>query len=104
MSLKANNHDDEMRYLVTSVTHKLNLYADSGEIDYLHKAIAVINGVLRKAGTKITQNEYYYKSDGRKYYHCSDCCELIEAHDNYCRHCGQKLEWSDESAHRHQAH
>lgn len=49
MKLLANKHDDEMRYLVTSVTCKLNLYADSGEVDYLHKAIAVINGEIRKA-------------------------------------------------------
>lgn len=47
-----NNHDEEMRYLVTSVTCKLNMYADSGEIDYLHKAIAVIYGEIKKAEGK----------------------------------------------------
>ena len=44
-----NKHDDEMRYLVTSVTHKLNMYADSGEVNYLHKAIAVIYAEIKKA-------------------------------------------------------
>lgn len=52
MSLKSNKHDNEMRYLVTSVTCKLNMYADSGEIDYLRKAIAVINGEIKKAEVK----------------------------------------------------
>lgn len=49
MKMAANKHDDEMRYLVTSVTCKLNMYADSGEVDYLYKAIAVINSEIEKA-------------------------------------------------------
>lgn len=47
-----NKHDKEMRYLVTSVTHKINMYADSGEVDYLHKAIAVIYAEIKKASVK----------------------------------------------------
>lgn len=47
-----NKHDDEMRYLVTSVTHKIDMYADSGEVDYLHKAIAVLYAEIKKSEEK----------------------------------------------------
>ncbi len=44
-------------------------------------------------GLEVTQNEYYCESEGHKYYNCPNCCELVEPYDNYCRHCGKKLQW-----------
>lgn len=50
---------------------------------------------------EVTQNEYFCKSDGHKYYCCPDCCELVEPYDNYCRHCGKKLKWSVGNVYEH---
>ena len=27
------------------------------------------------------------------WYECTQCGTAIDPHDNYCRHCGQRMEW-----------
>ena len=40
--------EEEQQYLTTAVNFNLNMWRDSGEIDYLHKAIANIRAVIEK--------------------------------------------------------
>lgn len=40
--------EEEKMYLATAVNFNLNMWRDSGEIDYLHKAIANIRAVIDK--------------------------------------------------------
>lgn len=50
MSTESVKRDEEMRYLLTCVTLQINMYADSGDVDYLRKAIAVLRAKIEKAG------------------------------------------------------
>ncbi len=43
------NRDKDKRYFTTIVNFYLNMYHDSGEVYYLHKA-AEINAVIKKEG------------------------------------------------------
>lgn len=45
-------HEEEQQYLATAVNFNLNMWRDSGEIDYLHKAIANIRAVIEKEESK----------------------------------------------------
>lgn len=36
-------------------------------------------------------------NDIGKYYRCRNCDELVVKSDNYCRKCGQAIDWSDEN-------
>ena len=38
--------EEEQQYLTTAVNFNLNMWRDSGEIDYLHKAIANIRAAI----------------------------------------------------------
>ena len=40
-----------------------------------------------------------YELGGDYYYRCywASCNELVSKWDNYCRHCGQKIDWEGES-------
>lgn len=40
--------EEEKRYLITSVNFHLNMWSDSGEVDYLEKAIAAIRSRIMK--------------------------------------------------------
>ena len=40
--------EEEQQYLATTVNFNLNMWRDSGEIDYLHKAIANIRATIEK--------------------------------------------------------
>lgn len=40
--------EEEQQYLTTAVNFNLNMWRDSGEIDYLHKAIANIRAAIEK--------------------------------------------------------
>ena len=40
--------EEEQQYLTTAVNFNLNMWRDSGEIDYLRKAIANIRAVIEK--------------------------------------------------------
>lgn len=40
--------EEEQQYLTTAVNFNLNMWRDSGEIDYLHKAIANIRATIEK--------------------------------------------------------
>ena len=40
--------EEEQQYLATAVNFNLNMWRDSGEIDYLHKAIANIRATIEK--------------------------------------------------------
>lgn len=44
------NRDKDKRYFTTIVNFYLNMYHDSGEVYYLHKATAEINAVIKKEG------------------------------------------------------
>lgn len=39
--------EEEKRYLITSVNFQLNMWSDSGEVDYLLQAIAVIKAQIK---------------------------------------------------------
>lgn len=39
--------EEEKRYLITSVNFHLNMWNDSGEVDYLHKAVAAIKAQIK---------------------------------------------------------
>lgn len=43
----------DKRYLVILVNFYINMYCDSGEIYYLHKAAAEINSAIKKEGGEI---------------------------------------------------
>jgi predicted RNA-binding Zn-ribbon protein involved in translation (DUF1610 family) len=42
--------------------------------------------------------EYYHLEDEYQHpiYSCPKCGKHINDEDNYCRHCGQRLDWSEE--------
>lgn len=42
--------DKDKRYFSTLINFNINMYCDSGEIYYLHKAVAEINAVIKKEG------------------------------------------------------
>lgn len=44
------NRDKEKRYFTTIVNFYINMYHDSGEIYYLHKAVAEINAKIKNEG------------------------------------------------------
>ena len=44
--------EEEQRYLATAVNFCLNMWRDSGEIDYLHKAVANIRAAIEKEESK----------------------------------------------------
>lgn len=44
--------EKEKRYLITSVNFHLNMWSDSGEVDYLHKAIAAIQAQIKAEAEK----------------------------------------------------
>ncbi len=48
MSLEAMRRDEEKRFFITEVNFRLNQWNDSGEVDYLRKAIAAINAQIKK--------------------------------------------------------
>lgn len=43
---------------------------------------------IQVGGIKIGKEKYTLS-------HCPACGEWILSHDNYCKHCGQKLDWSE---------
>lgn len=45
--------DKDKRYFSILVNFYINMYRDSGEIYYLHKAVAEINAVIKKEGGEI---------------------------------------------------
>lgn len=45
--------DKDKRYLAILVNFYINMYCDSGEIYYLHKAAAEINAAIKKEGGEI---------------------------------------------------
>lgn len=45
--------DKDKRYFSILVNSYINMYRDSGEIYYLHKAAAEINAVIKKEGGEI---------------------------------------------------
>lgn len=85
MSVKSAKRDDEMRYIVTSVTHKIDMYADSGEVDYLHKAIAVLYAEIKKANGDDDNKTLVV--DGN----CKKCQTKIPLEAKYCYKCGRKI-------------
>lgn len=40
--------EEEQQYLTTAVNFNLNMWRDSGDTDYLHKAIANIRAAIEK--------------------------------------------------------
>lgn len=42
--------DKDKRYFLILVNFYINMYCDSGEIYYLHKAVAEINAAIKKEG------------------------------------------------------
>lgn len=49
--------EEEQQYLATAVNFNLNMWRDSGEVDYLHKAIANIRAAIEKEEGKEKSNE-----------------------------------------------
>lgn len=47
------NRDKDKRYFTTIVNCYINMYHDSGEVYYLHKAIAEIKAKIKKEGGEI---------------------------------------------------
>ena len=45
--------DKDKRYLTILVNFYINMYRDSGEIYYLHKAAAEINAAIKKEGEEV---------------------------------------------------
>ena len=45
--------DKDKRYLTILVNSYINMYRDSGEIYYLHKAAAEINAAIKKEGEEV---------------------------------------------------
>lgn len=46
--------DKDKRYLTILVNFYINMYRDSGEIYYLHKAAAEINAAIKKKAKEFT--------------------------------------------------
>ncbi len=51
--IKSTNRDKDKRYFSTIVNFYINMYHDSGEVYYLHKAIAEINAKIKKEGGEV---------------------------------------------------
>lgn len=60
----------------------------------------IIEGVEKQIRKKPLHSIYYSKSNGRKIHHiyCGKCGmyrQRVYMNDNYCRHCGIKIDWSE---------
>ena len=56
------NRDKEKRYFTTIVNFYINMYHDSGEVYYLHKAVAEIIAKIKKEGVEV----YCLEKEGAK--------------------------------------
>ena len=47
---------------------------------------------------KTPTKTYFLNYGGYKIgnWHCDNCNGIVEKGDTYCKHCGRKLDWSDE--------
>ncbi len=91
--------EEEQQYLTTAVNFNLNMWRDSGEIDYLHKAIANIRAEIEReeiedvVGIEVTAGNgvrvakaVWDKKSGTVY---CDCCKSSTLrYYTFCPFCG----------------
>ncbi len=90
-ALKRFSHDfNEYIYdcnLIDHEEYRENLKSIDKDYDLLKQALK------RNEPMKIDSPNYY----GFGYFKCPKCKDIVvEEYDNYCRECGQKLDWSDD--------
>lgn len=101
------NQDEQNPSFITAVRLNLNMWCDSGDVDYLHKAIAAIrskieeDGVEDLVGIKVAPGNgvrvakaVWNKENGKVY--CDCCKESTLRYYNFCPNCGCYLLRDDE--------
>jgi hypothetical protein len=91
--------DKDKRYFSILVNFYINMYRDSGEIYYLHKAMAVIRSKIEEDGVedlvriKVAPGNgvrvakaIWNKENGKVY--CDCCKESTLRYYNFCPNCG----------------
>ena len=58
-------------------------------------AIETIEQALKRNETMKVDLETIVSNSFGDFYNCPKCGEAVRIYDNYCPHCGQKLDWSD---------
>lgn len=88
-----NKYQEALDYINKSICTLLALRGIQDE--QVIKNLHILQEVVDK---KIPEKPYYLNYGVYKIvnYYCPNCEEIIDDGDMYCKHCGQKLYWSNE--------
>jgi predicted RNA-binding Zn-ribbon protein involved in translation (DUF1610 family) len=84
------------KWLPREVIDNLEDYGEYEIFQYFD--LSCFEELVKKETSMEVNMEDYHLEDEYQYpiYSCPKCGKHINDEDNYCRHCGQKLDWSEE--------
>lgn len=91
MQNQMNKYQEALKFLYENIDCGMNMYLD----EMVGKNLEIMSELVDKV---IPKKPYFLNYGGYKIgnYHCPNCEGIIDDGDMYCKHCGQKIYWSNE--------